>query len=333
MIRAESARSSGRDEPGEVALTSHLEYTYDIKVVAVGRLDAAVFRIDRQDGPAWVARVFPPRRPIEKARGDAEILRFLQTQGFPAERCAHPSAVSTLADRAVLVTDLIVGVEASPNAETLVAFGELIGRLNSLPAESGAVARDAGSLHHWTKREGRPGNELLAAVTWLTAIQDRVPDGSRPQYESLMAQLTAADDCSGLPDALIHPDPVLKNTIVIEDGSQVVIDWAGAGRGPRLASVAVMLWSNALSKGGWSPRRVDAVVAGYRLHGQLQEDELARLASVMRNRPLIFASSRFRHAIVAGEAPDGTEWWWPCDDLTEAIAQRARAAFAGTPEG
>jgi Ser/Thr protein kinase RdoA (MazF antagonist) len=117
--------------------------------------------------------------------------------------------------------------------------------------------------------------------------------------------------------------------IATPDARLVLIDWTGAGRGPRLGPLAVLIWSGALEKGGWSPERVDAVVAGYRSHVHLQEDELERLADVMRVRPLIFACWRYRHAILAGKQPDGTEWWWPSDELVEKIAARARAAFEG----
>ena len=53
---------------------------------------------------------------------------------------------------------------------TFFKFGEMLGQLNNLPAESGAIAREAGSLHHYSKLEGLPRNDLDAAVSWLTQI-------------------------------------------------------------------------------------------------------------------------------------------------------------------
>jgi Ser/Thr protein kinase RdoA (MazF antagonist) len=72
---------------------------------------------------------------------------------------------------------------------------------------------------------------------------------------------------------------------------------------------------------------VDPIVAGYRSHVRLREDELLRLADVMRVRPLIFACWMYRRAVVSGKQPDGTEWWWPSDEMVESITARARAAF------
>jgi Ser/Thr protein kinase RdoA (MazF antagonist) len=308
-------------------LRMHLERHYGIRILGLNRLERGVYRVDRQEGKSWVARVFPAERPVELVQGDADVLRFLEEHGFPAERCARPDPVSAPGGRGVLVTEYLEGTGAEPNPPTLRALGELLGRLNTLPAGSGGVAREAGSLHHYSVRGGRPRVELNIAVSWLDEVEKMVPEQNRTLLESLREQVVRDDDYSSLPESLIHPDPVLKNAIATPDANLVLIDWTGAGRGPRLASLAVLLWSGALKEGGWSPERVDAMVAGYRSHVQLQEKELARLADVMRIRPLIFACWRYRHAIKSGKQPDGTEWWWPSNTLVEAVAARARAAF------
>jgi hypothetical protein len=75
---------------GTDRLPAHLEASYGIAVAAVSPLDLGVFRVDRRDGPSWVARVFPAARPAGAAAGDAVILDFLAGAGFPAERCAAP---------------------------------------------------------------------------------------------------------------------------------------------------------------------------------------------------------------------------------------------------
>ena len=48
----------------------------------------------QSDGDPWVARAFPPARPRAGVEGDAAILRFLERQGYPAERPAVDDAVS-----------------------------------------------------------------------------------------------------------------------------------------------------------------------------------------------------------------------------------------------
>jgi len=85
---------------GTEGLPAHLERVWGIQVDKATELDLGVSRVDRRDGPSWVARLFPRVRPIECVRGYAEILHFLESQDLPAERCANPSPVSTQEARA-----------------------------------------------------------------------------------------------------------------------------------------------------------------------------------------------------------------------------------------
>jgi Ser/Thr protein kinase RdoA (MazF antagonist) len=311
-------------------LAAHLEGRYGIRVADLGRLEDGVYRVTRRDGPGWVARVFAAERPVERAEGDAEILHLLETHDFPAERCAQSDAVTTLDGRAVLVTRFVTGVPAGGDPATLATIGSLLGRLHTLPVGEGAATREAGSLHHSPGHEGGPGEDLAAALGYLASIEDRVPDDHRDRFDSLRAQVAGADDCAGLPVALIHPDAVLRNVIVSPDAGPVFIDWTAAGRGPRLASLAAALFSVALIPGGWDPRRVDALLAGYRARVVLGADELDRLAGALAIRPLWFACSMYRLAMASGRPPSGTEWWWHDQDLVDAVAARARRAAAGT---
>ena len=201
----------------------------------------------------------------------------------------------------------------------------MLGRSASLPKGLGGVVRDAGSLHHYSVSEGKPRNEIDSAISWLSEVEDQAKNSSL--HKALLAQLEGADDCHGLPEALIHPDPVMKNLIETPKNGNVLIDWTGAGRGPRVASLAVLIWSGALVKGSWSPQNVDAVVSGYRKHIQLETEELERLSGAMMIRQLVFAAWRYRFAIISGQAPTGTEWWWPSETLTQAISARARTPF------
>lgn len=308
-------------------LRAHIEGLYGVGVLSLQRLDRGVYSLHLQDGRRWIARVFPTNRPVEQIEGDASILRYLEQHSFPAERCADASPVSVLYDRGILVTEYIEGRSTDASGRTLKAFGEMLGRLSVLPAEDGAVAREAGALHHYSQSGGAPGKDLDAAASWLAAIEDRVPAQSRALYESLRDQIANADTCQNLPQSLIHPDPVLKNLLTTTSNDLVLIDWTGAGRGPRIASLALLIWSGALQKGGWSPRHVDAIVAGYRSHVHLEESELDRLAAVMRIRPLVFACWRYHYSVISQRSPDGSEWWWPSQELIQAIAARACAAF------
>jgi Ser/Thr protein kinase RdoA (MazF antagonist) len=322
-------------------LPAHLEDRYGIRVAGLSRLQSwnpFVHRVDREDGPSWVARVFQAGGPVERVEGDAEILCFLEKHGYPAERCAYRDPVSTLDGWHVLVTEYIEGVvweglmksAAQDDIErTLNTLGEMLGRLHALPSGSGAVARDAGSWGGDPRHEGLPGEDIAGAMSLLAEVEDRVPAEHRARYESLLEQLERADGCHDLPRALVHPDFASPNIIMRPDGRPVAIDWTAAGRGPRIASFAWFLGGAGLP-GGWDPRRVDAIVAGYRSRVRLENDELARLADAMRIRPLYFACWYYRRAIASGRPPTGPgESWCTADDneVTDAIAARARDAF------
>jgi thiamine kinase-like enzyme len=68
------------------------------------------------------------------------------------------------------------------------------------------------------------------------------------------------DDGADLPHGFVHPDPVPANAIQVADGGLVVVDWSGAGRGPRLPSLACRLFT----AGVRDLRLVDAAVSRYR---------------------------------------------------------------------
>ena len=305
-------------------LQSHLEADFGIEVAGLSELDAGVWRVDRHDGPSWVARLFPATRPMEAVAGDAEVLRWLADHDFPAERCATPQSVSVLEGRGLLVTEYVQAVagdrrEAIRDLGGLRRLGALLGRLHTLPEGPGAVTREGGAWHHLA--EGGPHAEISAALKQLDDAEGLVPAGQRRVYEELRGEIASLDDGQGLPAALIHPDFVLPNVVASPDRGLVLVDWAGAGRGPRLWSLAFLL----LAEGAKDPRRIDRVVDGYRQYVDLEADELSRLAAVARARPVIFASWAF--CMGRTKVGDAARQAAGARDLAEAVAARARRAF------
>jgi Ser/Thr protein kinase RdoA (MazF antagonist) len=102
-------------------------------VKAVAALDAAVYAIDWADGRRWIARLFPRGRSLASVEGDAEILRFLAEEQFPAERCAAANAVTSLDGRAVLITSRVSGTSGrqARGVRFFEGLGELLGRLQT----------------------------------------------------------------------------------------------------------------------------------------------------------------------------------------------------------
>jgi Ser/Thr protein kinase RdoA (MazF antagonist) len=288
-------------------LPTHLEHRYGSTVTGSTALDVGVLRIDRQDGPSWVARVFPAARPMTEVDGDAEVLQRLATAGFPAERPAVAEPVSTLAGQGVLVTEFVQG-ERSRGARTYAVLGALLGRLHARPGDG---LRPGGAWHLVAPGGGTTSDEIDGALTLLTELQ----------HEPLRARLAEADDCSDLPHAFVHPDFVPANAITTPDDATVVIDWTGAGRGPRLSSLGFLLWV----AGATDLRLIDTVLTRYTRHVGLEPEELARLADAVALRPLVLDA----WAVAAGrKSPEAAQRAMAARDTqVAAITARAREAL------
>jgi methyltransferase (TIGR00027 family) len=317
---------------GAPSLGEHLARRYGIEVRRVTPLDVGVWRVERTDGPAWVARMFPDRRPEAAAAGDAAILAGLRDAGYPAERPAHPEPVSVHDGQAVLVTEHLAGRAPGPTPDTFAALSDLLGRLHTLPAGWAAVGRErpdapaamgrpGGAWHHLA--DGGPAEEQTAALRLLDDAGLRIPPAGQPTLASLRADLAAAAVGAGLPEALAHPDPVQANAIAADTGIALV-DWTGAGLAPRVWPLAFLLWA----AGSRRMTAVDAAVASYRSHVQLEADEVDQLAAVMCTRPLVLTCWSF--AVGGRSLAEAVETTVTDREKAAAIADRARRAFAGS---
>ena len=315
-------------EPAAEALLAHVREQYGIDAVAATKLsvhNTYVFRIDRADGEPWVARSFPPTRPRAGVDGDAEILRFLQRAGYPAERVAVDDPVSDLNGSAVLVTTFVAGDELPHGSDKLRVLADLLGRLHALPIDD-AVRRPGGASGEDPTREGSPRQDLMAALSLLDSIDMKVAPEHRGRFERLREQVLDADDASGLPEALVHGNLIhAPDHAILTNEGAVAINFKSAGRGPRLSDLAFMLrccWLDDAS--------IEAVVRGYREHVELTDEELDRLEGVMYIRALYLVCFDYWRAVITGYQPNGTEGWWSFIDPDEiqATAAATRAALS-----
>jgi Ser/Thr protein kinase RdoA (MazF antagonist) len=261
---------------GVDSLPAHLEKTYGITVTKVSQLDVGVFRVDRSGpGTPLIARLFSAARSHAAAEADLAVLRYLAEIGFPAERPFGDGALTSHESQALLVTEFVKQVaKAKRPRYPILTLGAMIGRLHGLPVPVGAD-RPAGALHHFA--EGTMADELHAVGTWLDSIEARVPAGDGDAFDTIRTTVAAADGGDGLPEAFVHPDPVPKNAIFTADGP-VLVDWTSAGRGPRLASMTLVLRS------GWA---AVPFMKGYARVASLTDDERDRLPELLFSRRLI----------------------------------------------
>ena len=72
-------------------------------------------------------------------------------------------------------------------------MGELLGRLHALPYDDSA-GRPGGASGEDPSREGTPRQDLLAALSFLDAVDTKVPAAERERFEQLRDQVRSADD-------------------------------------------------------------------------------------------------------------------------------------------
>src|SRR5262245_45687858 len=107
-----------------------------------------------------------------------------------------------------------------------------------------------------------------------------------------------------------------------------LIDWTGAGVGPRIVALAPLLMG-ALRPTGWDRAALENIASAYRAHVQLEARELERLGSALLIRQLWFAAWNYWTRTMKGNPPAGTEWWIPLPrTIYEPLGRAAGVAFS-----
>jgi len=91
-------------------------------------------------------------------------------------------AVSDFDGSAVLVTRFVEGVQLPDGAAKFAMMGELLGRLHALPYDD-SVSRPGGASGEDPGREGAPRQDLLAALSFLDAVDTKVAAAERERFE------------------------------------------------------------------------------------------------------------------------------------------------------
>jgi Ser/Thr protein kinase RdoA (MazF antagonist) len=245
-------------------------------------------------------------------------LARLEQGGFPAERLATSDAVTQFEGQSVLVTTFVAGVTPRGNGRTFAYLGGLLGALH---AREGVQAAPGGGWHHLIS-SGTPKDEVAALQRLLDDFAPRVRDDDVKAFRSLRARVKGIDVCDDLPHRLVHPDMVPTNAIEVEDRSLVIVDWANAGRGPRLWSLAMTLFA----AGARDLRLVEKVISRYVRRSSLTGEELERLENAIMARPLTIHAWEVVHGRTSLEESPATIRYLKA--MSAQIAVAARASFA-----
>lgn len=327
----------------QVALKAHLEEHYGIAIASILPIDddpatrpdgswpghyPSTLVVKHADGRRWIARVFSSSADrVSRVEGDAEILQFLASHDFPAERIADDDPVTALDGKGIIVTTFIEGGRPSAGSPAVwYELGDLLGRLHGLPAAGGAVARDGGAEEHdGGFHVGRPKEDLAAAMGFLVSVEDKTNTAAREKFDWLRNQVENADDAEGLPEALTHSN-YHPWAAVGTPGNLSIVGWAGSGRGPRLPALGWLLRTAAEGNGD---QNVPAVMQGYSRHAQLTAEELDRLPSILNLRALWLECLGFRMTVNDGGTPLLTEGWIRPDnhEFVERLAAQAAEAL------
>ena len=230
-------------------------------------LDVDVYRLRPADGgPDLVARAFGAGVEAATVNAAARVLTGLAGTPFPAGRCASDPPVLPLGSgRHLLVTEYVEPAPA-PGPGFLLAW--CAGLLARLATRS---ARDLPSGGGWHRLGATPSHEIAGAL--------RLGGQIGPSVGELVDTLADADDGTGLPEALIHADLTPPNAVPRGDQPPVIIDWIGAGRGPRVWPLAFLLFAA-------GPRGARRGLDRYTRSISLSEEELRRLPGMLITRPL-----------------------------------------------
>lgn len=285
--------------PSEDAVAGHVAATYGLEVRGCRAPDLGVYVVELAGGRRWVARVHPRERQAA-VTAEADLLGALEATGLPAERLAAEPAVSSLEGRPVVVTQHVNGRTPAAGVATFAFLGDLLGRLHRFAPEALPPLPEAGAWHHLVAT-GSTTDERAALLSLLDGARCRVGAGDAGSFDILLSAAHAADDGAGLPHAVVHADAVPGNLVGPAGRGCTLVDWSGAGWGPRLVSLGCLLWAAAAVRGA-----VEAAATTYAAHVTLSEEELARLEGAMVVRPAVlagwtFATGRDRLSAVAAQ--------------------------------
>ena len=225
--------------------------------------------------------------------------------------------MSEFLGQGVLVSDFLEDHEPLRPGRSAAILGAMLGRLHTHPATN---LRSGGAWHHLSF-EGGPREEIAAAAELLDDHLGEVGVRELSLFDRLRDEVAKIDDCDDLPHAFVHPDFVPANAIPTADEKLAIVDWTGAGRGPRLWSLGFLLWA----AGARNIKLVDLVVSRYRRSIELEPAELDRLEDAIRGRPVTL--EMWSVCARRRELADAVERVDRAGELAKSIAIVARRAF------
>jgi homoserine kinase type II len=272
-------------------------------------------------GKRWFLRL-NEGKSVEEVLFEAEVLRFLSSEGFPA-------------------APLVLSLEGAPQVEVanrpamLFAFveGEELLRPDVTPERCRRIGVELGRLHALAPRfrPTRPNPYRWGRVArWIGELE---PDGAGdPLVAASLPMLRRELDLSReLPDAprgLVHGDLFLENVLWAGDHIAALLDW-------EMSCVDALAYDLAVMVNAWcyrerfEPSLARALLAGYRRHGALEPATARALHAYARYVALRFTASRIHSFQLAALPPDRLAWkdWTRYRDRLVALSGMGEREF------
>lgn len=272
-------------------------------------------------GRRWFLRL-NEGKSREDVRFEADVLRFLAREGFPA---------------APLVTtpDGLAQIEVAGRPAMLFAFaeGEELERADVTPERCHVIGAHVGRLHALAPRfTGTRTNPYRWArvAEWVSELE---PDGGgdplvAPSLPMLRQEVEAAMTLPDAPRGLVHGDLFLDNVLWVGDRVSAVLDWEMSCVDAFAYDLAVMV--NAWCYGErFEPVLVRALLAGYRDAVALDAATAEALYAYARYVALRYTASRIHAFHLAALPADRLAWkdWTRYRDRLAALRAMGGGGF------
>jgi Ser/Thr protein kinase RdoA (MazF antagonist) len=301
--------------------------------------DVPVFRVDGGPTESWVVRI---GRSLERY---AATLSVLERSSYRSARVI-PDHEGRLVGETTAVSGentqvlVITHVPGGPTPFEPVPVGRVgaaLGRLHGQAAAALAAALAPVPGLPVIERAGMlPDNELAFGLRCLHAVDDVVTPAERGLWQRLVDACTRGRVLGGgLTPVFLHGDAHPWNSVQAASGEVSLIDWDSAGRGPAVIDLAFLAVS--CDTGGLigpiiapDPRRLDAVLDGYRSEMTLADADLAALDDAIAFRVLVSAAVGFGSLTRAGRTAStepGIRWSLDRWAAAPRLADRMRASL------
>ena len=272
-------------------------------------------------GRRWFLRL-NEGKTTEDVSFEADVLRFLAQEGFPAAPL-------------VLAEDGAAHVDVAGRPAMLFAFveGEELLRTDVTPERCRRIGVELGRLHALAPRFPSCRANPYGWQRVSEWVRELEPDGGgdplvAPCLPMLRRELELSRALPDAPRGLVHGDLFLDNVLWVGDGIAAVLDWEMSCVDAFAYDLGVMV--NAWCYGErFEPSLARALLAGYRARAALDPPTADALYAYARYVALRYTASRIHGFHLAALPADRLAWkdWTRYRDRLSALGGMGERAF------